>query len=288
MASSEASVRPATAQGGLHSSGLRPPAAPLPPVRLPKPAPMPYSERFRRMIREHKPRPPPLRRVEIPISAEHAADGMPSSITAWEIATPGCGNNRSVGRLAICTHALSWGQAAKGAAPDVALHRMLYDQGLSVLAFESHPVGKFISAAVALSQLRAAFEYVEHHAKFRYCHVAILAQGAGASASIQAAAEHSPLFARLSAISVSQPVGIMDLISKHVPASRTPMLLSYAEEQSSHIPMEIIRAHAEECPLEVVAIPPGYPLYGKARRYRGDAYFAEKPSPLLSFLQQYV
>ena len=39
----------------------------------------------------------------------------------------------------------------------------------------------------------------------------------------------------------------MDLISKHVPASRTPMLLSYAEEQSSHIPMEIIRAHAEEC-----------------------------------------
>jgi len=178
--------------------------------------------------------------------------------------------------------------ASPDVAPDVGLHRILYDQGLSVLAFESHPVGKFISAEVALCQLRAAFAYVESHAKFRYCQVAVLAQGAGASACIQAAAEQSPLFARLSAISVCQPVGIMDLISKHVPASRTPMLLSYAEEQSPHIPTEIIRARAEECPLKVVAIPPGYPLYGKARRYRGDAYFAEMPAPLLDFLQQYV
>ena len=83
-----------------------------------------------------------------------------------------------VGRLAICTHAMPSGKraadgptpdqgpgarpsadvaltkpapdASPDVAPDVGLHRILYDQGLSVLAFESHPVGKFISAEVCI------------------------------------------------------------------------------------------------------------------------------------------
>lgn len=208
-------------------------------------------------------RTPPLffRRVDIapPAGAPTALLGAwaPTLGTAYEYIGGRIArlNNRGPNVLAIVTHPLDTGAAARLGCSDHdrvcrrPLHRHLANEGFSVLAYPAAPGASASNenagggsgningdGAHAAAQLRAAMRYIRQHRIFKYAKVVVLAAGAGASAAIRAVHEAPDDFEMvLRCISACQPAAFADadatreLLSTWVPRLPVPVLVSCAK-----------------------------------------------------------
>ena len=213
---------------------------------------------------------------------------------------------RGSNKLVIVTHPITGAGGNGDRAPiarlaDLPLHRHLEQEGFSVLAYEAHPlaVGGEQTGEAQEEFLLAAMDYVGQHRSFKYCKIALMAQGVGAAAAFLAVSHNPELFeGRVRVISACQPAAIdgpawEELLSTHVPRCRIPTLISHADVDARHLEKDdheykIAQAvHAaldEAVPKEIVEVK-GYPLYGKARRFDGSQYFGEHPDSL-AFLEE--
>lgn len=255
--------------------------------------------------------------------------------------------HRGSAKLAVVTHPVigkipanqvpaSWFQRKMATRP---LHQSLIDAGYNVLAFEAHPLAlgghkrfddatpagtprgdsmaKVISAAVSaetlvqkqVNKLEAVLDYIESHRSFRYCRVAFLGQGVGATAMMKLVADSEmaanattpslSLF-RVRSIIASQPAPMEGLLDAVAPNCHVPMMLVHADDglqETSEIAMSVhaaLPAAAPAAPFgtgdkEVLTIPRGgVPLYGRAKRFDGASYWGLHPGPLLAFLRKHV
>ena len=165
-----------------------------------------------------------------------------------------------------------------------------------MLAYEAHPlaVGGVQTGELQEQYLLAAMEYAASHHSFRYCKIALMAQGVGATAALLAMSKHPEMFeGRVRAVSVCQPAELegttMDeLLTVHVPQHNIPTLLSRAESGIKHISTinheymtaeKIHQALGESVPKELIEVS-NYPLFGKARRFDGSQFFGDHAEKL--------
>ena len=223
------------------------------------------------------------------------------------------GANRGSDRVAIVAHPITGAGVLGDRSPlarvaHLALHRHLYRSGYSVLAYEPHRLGmrsdgEGQTGEAQVEMLHAAMAYVGAHRSFRYCKVAVLAQGVAAAAAFVALAREPELFeGRLRVIGACQPAAIDGpewerLFSEHVPACRVPVFVSHAAieardlDESDHeykVAQSYHAALAEATPKGILEVR-GYPLFGTARRFDGAQYMGDFPrGPILRFVDEYI
>lgn len=244
---------------------------------------------------------------------------------AYELQAGWTPPNRGASRLAVVTFSISGGRSRPSPAALVAqceLSRALVEAGWSVLAYEAAPLSAPEADGEAeVAKLRAAFAYIRAHRSFRYCRVALLAQGAGASAAFVAIGRHPEEFEyRLRTVAAFEPgsggadhAALPTLLAAR-PSNRETRdaLRGYfnkdakAETSSmSRLASRLRGADAEVSwaqgavalqaslnergtPVEHLEVPIEYPDYGRAHRAHGRAFFTEHKGALLQFLEQHI
>lgn len=211
------------------------------------------------------------------------------------------GANRGSDKMAIVCHPITGaGGASDGTKQQklsmLLLHRHLQQEGFNVLAYEAHPlaVGGVQTGELQQEYLLAAMDYVSEHRSFKYCKIALMAQGVGAAAAFVAISKNPELFeGRVRVISACQPAELdgttmEELLTTHVPRCNIPTLLSRAESGVKHIATinheymtakKIHDALGESVPKDLIEVS-DYPLFGKARRFDGAQFFGDHAEKL--------
>jgi Ca2+-binding EF-hand superfamily protein/pimeloyl-ACP methyl ester carboxylesterase len=235
----------------------------------------------------------------------HTRSGEP--FTAYQMVNvPASGANRGSDKLVIVTHPITGAGGDAQRDPlrrlsNCALHRHLRQQGFSVLAYEAHPLNLAGQQTGELQEelLLGAMDHVGTHRSFKYCKIALMAQGVGAAAAFVAMSRHPEVFDnRVLAISACQPAAVDgpafdELLNTHVPRCKVPTLLSHSDVNATHYLTDTSVAESKvadaihdaldaSVPKHVVEVSDA-PLYGAARRFDGSQYFGDNPQVLEAF-----
>ena len=258
---------------------------------------------FRNMKRASSLQPLPFRAISIGRGAE--------AFDAWEFAFDAQMNNRGASQLAIVTHPLMLGVNGDGDTVEQCMrqrpmHHALVKGGWNVLAYEACGLGQDGTGEVEAARLREAMDYVKTHRKFRYCKVALVTQGTGASAAFKALAENPEKFDYVvRSISACQPSGMDELmeavVNDYAPKCKLPVILSHAPVSMSSggvgvdgrprlrpmtpATIKVGRAIPEETPTQTLDVW-NYPLRGPSKRFEGTRYFGDHPTKLIGFLDE--
>jgi len=149
---------------------------------------------------------------------------------------------------------------------------------------------------VASRRLLGALQYVATHPFLRYCRIAVLTQGVGASAALAAMATRPELVRhRLHALSVCQPaalspagdVAAFAAQAARIVGTRTPLLVCDTQDsgETGGVGYAVHDAWRSAGGRATLVHVRGYPVYGRARRFDGSRYFGEVPSALLELLR---
>ena len=190
------------------------------------------------------------------------------------------------------------------------LHRLLADEGWSILYVEPHALGARSGGAVdeADAKLRAAMKYITAHRSLRYCKMIMLTQGPATSAALCAMGDEPKLFEyRVRAISACQPTPLKALsvvgrrgggvpLEAGVASVTIPAFVSHAVGSALNESV----AHKTVTALKEVGTPTacigvetgsgGLELFGKAERFDGARYLGTDDGAqmlLMGFVEQH-
>ena len=232
------------------------------------------------------------------------------------------GNLRGSEKLAVVMHALPLkrkpggnkdasvaGRTLAASVSSLPLHRLLADEGWSILYVEPHSLGAPARAATdeADRKLRAAMAFVTSHRDLRYCKIGLLCQGPAASAALCAMAAEPHLFEyRVRALSACQPAPVAALsavgrrgggasLKARAQSVRVPTFITYAGESplNRDVATGVYGALvAVGTPTVALGVPAdGNTLFGRAQRFDGARFLGEDEGAwymLRDFLEAHI
>jgi len=210
------------------------------------------------------------------------------------------GTCRPTNKLAIVAHPLHGGQfkdTPEHRAAYSMLHRILIEAGWNVLAFEANRLSAGGDGEVETAKLRAVITHVSTHRKFRYCKVAVLAMGVGASAAIKYVSSTAfgtdDLTCRLVGLSASQPSGEPSLLAhlehESAPCCQVPIFWSHLDD-AAHAALPLAMSatlRARGVDTESLAVPvAAIPTYGTTQCFQTERLLSMNAQPLIHFLDR--